>query len=156
MQVITLLWIATLFAQSGATVKVSGDISAPLILTVKDLAAMPHESFEIPDDKGVYAKYEGVPLQEILKKAGLPIGNVRGKNLSIYVLATATDQYQVVFSLGELDPTFGNTKVLLVEQPEGKPVDARKGPFWLAVPNDKAGARDVRMLEKLEIVRLRK
>jgi len=163
MQVVSLalLYTAALFAQSEAKIAISGDISAPMTVTASDLAAMPRETIELTDPEtadheGGKFKYEGVPLQEVLKKAGIPMGSIRGKNLAAYVLASAKDGYQVVFSLGELDPTFGNEKVLIVDKRDGKPLFAYQGPLRLVVAGDKAGARDVRMLEKIEVVRLRK
>ena len=153
---LVLFWTATLFAQSDAKLIVSGDISAPFTITAGDLGAMSRETIELTEDDGAKFKYEGVALQEILKKAGLPIGAIRGKNLAAYILASAKDGYQVVFSLGELDPTFGNEKVLIVDERDGKPLFAYQGPLRLVVAGDKAGARDVRMLEKIEVVRLRK
>ncbi len=102
-------------------------------------------------------EYEGVPLREILKKAGAPLGNqLRGKALASYVLAKAHDGYQVVFALGELDAAFGNEKILVADKRDGKPLFGYQGPFRLVCPNDKAGARSVRMLETLEVVRLQK
>jgi DMSO/TMAO reductase YedYZ molybdopterin-dependent catalytic subunit len=158
MKVATLLLLCTavLFAQSEAKLSVSGDVSTPLTISAADLGAMPRETIELKDDDGANFKYEGVPIQEVLKKAGIPMGAIRGKNLAAYILASAKDGYQVVFSLGELDPTFGNEKVLIVDKRDGKPLFGYQGPLRLVVAGDKAGARDVRMLEKIEVVRLRK
>jgi DMSO/TMAO reductase YedYZ molybdopterin-dependent catalytic subunit len=150
------LFSAALFAQPEAKLTLSGDISAPLTITAGDLAGMPRETVELTEEDGAKFKYEGVAVQEILKKAGLPMGAIRGKNLAAYILASAKDGYQVVFSLGELDPAFGNEKVLIVDKRDGKPLFAYQGPLRLVVAGDKAGARDVRMLEKIEIVKLRK
>lgn len=151
-----LLCTASLFGQTEAKLVVSGDVSTPLTVTAGDLASMPRETIELTEEDGAKFKYEGVAVQEILKKAGIPIGAIRGKNLAAYMLASAKDGYQVVFSLGELDPTFGNEKVLIVDKRDGKPLFAYQGPLRLVVAGDKAGARDVRMLEKIEVVRLRK
>jgi hypothetical protein len=71
-------------------------------------------------------------------------GELRGAALASYVFAEAQDGYQVVFSLGELDPAFID-----------KPLFGAQGGFRLVVPKDKAAARSVRMLTKLE-VQLRK
>ena len=153
---------AALFAQSEAKLQILGDIPAPLSITAADMAAMPRESIELNDPEtaeheGGRFKYEGVSLQEVLKKAGVPFGSaIRGKWLAAYVLASAKDGYQVVYSLGELDSSFGNERVLIVDKRDGKPLFGYQGPLRLVVAGDKAGARDVRMLEKLEIVRLRK
>src|SRR5271168_1743455 len=101
---------ASLLAQSEAKLTVSGDISAPLTITASDLAAMPRETIALDDqESGGKIQYEGVPLQEVLKKAGIPFGKaIRGKLLASYVLASAKDGYQVLYSFGELDSSFGN------------------------------------------------
>ena len=118
---------------------------------------MPREKATIPDQDGTEIEYEGVPLREILKKAGVPLGGqLRGKALASYVLAKAKDGYQVVFTLGEIDPAFGNEQIIVADKRDGKPLFEYQGPFRLVCPNDKAGARSVRMLETLEFVRLQK
>jgi DMSO/TMAO reductase YedYZ molybdopterin-dependent catalytic subunit len=140
-----------------AQISVAGDIAAPLILKADDLANMPRETVTIPDSDGTKVAYEGVPLREILKRAGLPQGKqLRGKALTTYVLAKAHDGYQVIFTLGELDAEFGNESIVVADKRDGKPLFDYQGPFRLVCPNDKAGARSVRMLETLEIVRLQK
>ncbi|HEY4838135.1 MAG TPA: molybdopterin-dependent oxidoreductase [Candidatus Acidoferrales bacterium] len=136
---------------------VAGDVPTPLTLTAHDLAGMPREKVEMPDPDGGKTTYEGVPLQEILKKAGIPFDRqMRGKDLAGYVLASAKDDYEVVFSLGELDPELGGTRVIVADMRDGKPLFQYQGPCRLVLPGDKAGARSVRMLEKLEVVKLRK
>lgn len=157
----TLLFSATfLSAQSAAPefkLVVSGDVPTPLALSAADLAAMPRESVEVPDTDGGKTTYTGVPLQEILKKAGIPFGRqMRGKDLAGYVLASAKDDYAVVFSLGELDPDLGGVRAIVADKRDGKPLFEYQGPVRLVLPGDKAGARSVRMLEKLEVVKLRK
>jgi DMSO/TMAO reductase YedYZ molybdopterin-dependent catalytic subunit len=149
------LWVA--WAQSAPELTVRGDIAAPLALKAEDLAKMPRETVTIPDQDGTKVSYEGVPLREILKRAGVPLGKeLRGKALSSYVLAKAHDGYQVVFSLGEVDEAFGNEAIMVADKRDGKPLFGYQGPFRLVCPNDKAGARSVRMLETLEVVRLQK
>ena len=136
---------------------VSGDVPTPLTLNAHDFAAMPREKVEMPDPDGGKTTYEGVPLQEILKKAGIPFGRqMRGKDLAGYVLASAKDGYEIVFSLGELDPDLGGVRAIVADMRDGKPLFQYQGPARLVVPGDKAGARSVRMLEKLEVVKLRK
>jgi DMSO/TMAO reductase YedYZ molybdopterin-dependent catalytic subunit len=157
------VWVGFVLAQAPqpqggpTTIAIKGDIDKPLTLKAEDLAAMPREKVTIPDQDGTQVEYEGVLLREILKKAGAPLGNqLRGKNLAAYVLAKASDGYQVVFAMGEIDAAFGNEKVLIVDKRDGKPLFGYQGPFRLVCPDDKAGARSVRMLESLQIVRLQK
>lgn len=145
--------------QNAATseLTVRGDIAAPLTLKPEDLARMPRETVSVTDQDGTKVTYEGVPLREILKRAGVPLGkDLRGKALASYVLAKAHDGYQVVFSLGEMDDAFGNESIIVADKRDAKPLFGYQGPFRLVCPNDKAGARSVRMLETLEVVRLQK
>jgi hypothetical protein len=68
------------------------------------------------------------------------------------VLAEAQDGYQVLFSLGELDPSFIDDEILLADTANGKPLFGALGQFRLVVPKDEPAARSVRMLTKLEVV----
>jgi len=153
---------STVVAQSNqpaAAVKlaVSGDISSPQTLAAEDLATMPRETVSVPDQDGTKVDYEGVPLREILKRAGAPLGKeLRGKALTSYVLAKAHDGYQVVFTLAEVDPAFADEHIIVADKRNGKALFGYQGPFRLVCPTDKAGARSVRMLETLEVVRLQK
>lgn len=139
------------------TLAVTGDVTTPLTLKAEDLAAMPREKATVAEQDGTRVEYEGVLLREVLKKAGAPLGKgLRGKALASYVLAKAHDGYEVVFTLGEIDEAFGNTPILVADKRDGKALFGYQGPFRLVCPNDKAGARSVRMLETLEFVRLEK
>jgi DMSO/TMAO reductase YedYZ molybdopterin-dependent catalytic subunit len=156
---ILLLSALQMAAQSAQESKlaVTGDVPTPLALSASDLAAMPREQAEVTEQDGEKTTYEGAPLQEILKKAGIPFGRqMRGKALTGYVLAEAKDGYAVAFSLGELDLDLGGTRVIVADKRDGKPLFEYQGPVRLVIPADKEGARSVRMLEKLEVVKLRK
>jgi hypothetical protein len=106
---------------------------------------------------GMSTTYEGVWLSEVLRKAGVPLGGaLRGAALSTYVVASASDGYQVVFSLGELDPEMTDGKYLLADKANGRPLFGQDGAFRLVIPNDKRGARSIRMLTSLSVVQLRR
>jgi DMSO/TMAO reductase YedYZ molybdopterin-dependent catalytic subunit len=140
-----------------ATLAVTGDVATPVTLKAEDLAKMPREKVSVTEQDGAKVEYEGVSLREVLKRAGAPVGNqLRGKALASYILAKAQDGYQVVFSLAEVDEAFANEQILVADKRDGKPLFEYQGPFRLVCPNDKAGARSVRMLETLQIVRLQK
>lgn len=158
LSILAFISLSLVFAQSGPTsLAVTGDVPAPLTLNAEDLATMPREKASVPDQDGTEIEYEGVPLREILKRAGAPLGGqLRGKALASYVLAKAHDGYQVVFTLGEIDTQFGNEQIIVADKRDGKPLFGYQGPFRLVCPRDKAGARSVRMLETLDLVTLQK
>ena len=148
--------LAAVARQASPSISVSGDVKQPLTLTAADLAAMPRAK-AVTDNNGVQTTYEGVWLSDVLKKAGVPLGHgLRGGALAGYVLASASDGYQVVFSIGELDPDMTDSQFLLADTANGKPLFGENGAFRLVIPKDKRGARSVRLLSKIEVVQLRK
>ncbi len=103
------------------------------------------------------ATYEGVTLTEILRKAGAPLGKLlRGKAMASYVVVTAHDGYRVVFALPELDPDFtdASNQIILADTVDGKPLSDTQGPVRIVVPQEKKGARWIRMVESIEVVNL--
>jgi DMSO/TMAO reductase YedYZ molybdopterin-dependent catalytic subunit len=152
----TVAWLLTIpaFAQQPA-LEIGGAVKMPRSFTRADLAKLPRTTVTVKDDAG-NKEYAGVVLQELLGRAGIPQGGaLRGKTLASYLLAEARDGYQVVFSLPELDSTFTDPEVLVVDTLNGKPLGDDLGPFRLLLPKDKAGARSVRQLLRLTYVRLR-
>ena len=154
--VLCLLAAGILAAQSPeSAVQVTGAVKQPLTLTADELGKMPRASVKTVSN-GMETVYEGVWLHDVLKRAGVPLGSeLRGKALATYVLASAEDGYQVVFSLGELDPSFIDNEILLADTANGKALFGAQGRFRLVVPHDKPGARSVRLLTKIEVVQLR-
>jgi DMSO/TMAO reductase YedYZ molybdopterin-dependent catalytic subunit len=151
------LFAAALVSAQEVTpsVQVTGAVKQSLTLTADDLAKMPRASVKSMNN-GTETVYEGVWLHEVLRRAGVPQGEaLRGKALAGYLLASAQDGYQVVFSVGELDPSFIDNEILLADTANGKPLSGAQGRFRLVVPKDKVSARSVRMLTKLEVVQVR-
>lgn len=143
-------------AQESPAITVSGAVKQTLALTAAGLAKMPRATVTTKND-GLEVSYEGVWLHEVLKAAGVPAGTeLRGKALTTYVLAEAADGYQAIFSLAELDPAFTDNQVLLADKADGKALFGAQGAFRLVAPKDKRGARPVRMLQKLEVVQVKK
>jgi hypothetical protein len=149
--------LAALCGPAYSQLTVKGDVPAPVSLTADDLAKMPRQTVSVPEKDGSKTEYEGVLLRDILRRAGAPSGKeLRGKALNSYIVAKASDNYQVVFTLAEVDLDFANETIIVADKREGKPLSANQGPLRLVVANDKAAARSVRMLETLELVRLAK
>lgn len=139
-----------------ATLAIAGDVSRPTTVTMAEMKAMPRASATIQED-GHPVKYDGVLVSELLKRAGVGLGrDMTGNALSTYVLASAKDGYQAVFSLAELDPGFTGSEIIVADSVDGKPLFDYQGPFRIVAPKDTRGARGVRMLLKLEVVRLKK
>jgi hypothetical protein len=94
----------------------------------------------------------GVNLWTLLNEAGgVTVTAAKNDILSKYVVATGSDGYQAVFSLGEIDPNFGDQPIMdayadIAAQlgPHG-----RDGLVRMVVPGDLAGERYVSELVDL-------
>jgi DMSO/TMAO reductase YedYZ molybdopterin-dependent catalytic subunit len=139
---------------AAAELRISGVVSNPLILTVADLKKMPRKTLSVmnPHDKKKET-YEGVLLEELLRKAGVPQGEkLRGSSMATYVLAEAEDGYRVIFSLAELDSGILESEVIVADTLYGAPLADKQGPFRLVAPHEKRPARWVRMLKSITVV----
>lgn len=135
---------------------INGAVTTPLTLSAADLKGMPRTTVQVEDDNRT-ATYEGVLVGELLKRAGVPTGGaLRGDAVASYVVARATDGYRAVYALAELDNAFVPSNVIVADTIDGKPLFAYQGPWRLVAPKDLRGARSVRLLERLEIVRVPK
>jgi hypothetical protein len=91
----------------------------------------------------------------ISMRRSLRRSKLRGDALAGYILAKARDGYQVVFSVGELDPALRDNQILLADRSDGRPLVDDQAPVRLAAPHEQRRARSVRMLAELQVVRLR-
>jgi len=92
---------------STALLSVSGEVEHPLQFNAAELVKLPRHAARVTDHNGEEATFAGPPLVEILRLAGVKLGEqLRGREMTTYVLVQASDQYQVVFAVAELDPGF--------------------------------------------------
>jgi hypothetical protein len=139
--------------QQAPTLRITGTGIQTVEVTAADLKQLPRVMLDVTDaHKGVKQRYEGVRLADVLAKAGVPLGEkLRGKSLGTYVIAQATDDYAVIYSLAELDPLLTHSRIILADTMDGKPLGSNEGPFKTVVPGDKQPARWVRMVNVLRV-----
>ena len=142
-------------ASVGALV-VAGDVKTPLSISPTELRNWPRTRVEVKEGDHTVV-YEGVLVGEILKRAGAQLGaELRDGGVATYVIASAPDGYQVLFSLGELDPDLTNSGIIVADTVDGQPLGAKQGPLRIVAPKETRGARWIRQLEGLQVVRVRK
>jgi DMSO/TMAO reductase YedYZ molybdopterin-dependent catalytic subunit len=135
------------------SVKISGEVTTPMTINDDDLHKYPQTTVTRKDHDGHDHTYTGVILAEILKKAGATLGpDLKGKNLTKYILVTASDNYQVVFALAELDKAFTDRAIILADQVDGKPLPSGEGPFRIIVQDEKKPARCIREVTEIKVV----
>jgi len=145
-------------SDGAQSLSVAGAVDHPSSSTVSDLQAMSAttqtDSFSSAGASQTHT-YTGTSLWGLLSAAGIQVDATRKNDvLNRYVLATGADGYKAVFSLGEINPDFGNrasivayaetvgaTSVPLVDD----------GPFRVTSPGDVKGGRHVANLVRLDV-----
>lgn len=141
-------------AQTKApAVKVTGEVSTPLDLKLADLGQYPQTAVIRKDKDGKEHTYSGVMLSAILQKAGVTLGKeLRGKNLTKYIVVEASDGYRVVFALAELDKDFTDRAIILADLVDGGPLPPADGPFRIIIQDEKKPARCIKQVTAIKVV----
>lgn len=129
---------------------------APVVLSKDDFARLPRLEQRVKGHDGKESIYSGVALTELLGRVTAPLGSqLRGKALAHYLLVQATDGYQVVFALPELDSAFTKQVIFLADRRDGQPLSGDQGPYQVIVPNEEKHARWVRQVTVLKVLSAR-
>lgn len=150
------LFGASLHAEDGAALS---DKTISIVVDGKTttldhtaFAGMPHIIVTAAAHDDPPSRWQGVALQDVLGRAAVPTGEaLRGRAMARFVRITASDGYQVIFSVAELDPAFGDVRVIVADSKDGQPL-GKDGPYRLIVPNDKRPARWERNVRSIELV----
>ena len=134
--------------------KIDGAVTTPLVLTVADLKKMPRKTLRVDNAHSKKTEvYEGVLVEDLLKKAGVPQGEaLRGAAMASYVLVNAADNYRVVFALAEFNSSFQDSEIIVADTMDGMPLTPDEGPFKLVAPHEKRPARWEKMVKSLTVV----
>jgi hypothetical protein len=137
---------------SSQQLTIQNEAGKQTVLTRADIEALPRVKVTTgAADSSI--TFEGVALKFLLEKAGVSLGStIRGKRLASCLLVEAADGYRVVFALPELDPEFTDKQIVLAYLKDGKPLDAKEGPYRIVIPAEKRMARWVRQVTTLKIM----
>ena len=130
----------------------TGAVKAPLILDEATLNKLPVASVDVSyarasgSSKGTYT---GVLLWDVLAKAELVDDAGQNSRLKHTLLVTSKDGYAVAVALGELDPAYGNKKVLLAYKGTDNVPSFEH--LRLLVPGDVHAGRAVRDVASIEV-----
>jgi len=153
-----LICLCLLFAriQASGQIALRLDDAAPAQISAENLAKLPRHNAGL-NDHGKQVSYEGVLMHDVLVLGGVDLSKgLRGKQLSSYVAATASDGYEVVYALAEFDPTIMDSGIVVADKREGQPLAANEGPLRIIVPQEKRPTRSLKLLREIDVVQLKK
>ena len=117
---------------------------------VATLAPLPHVTVTVHNEHTkADESYSGVPLIALLTPLGVT-DKPRGKQLRLYVVASGSDGYEVVYAIGEVTPDVHDATVMVADTEDGKPI-AADGPLKLIATGEKRPARWVRNLVAIDV-----
>jgi hypothetical protein len=99
--------------------------------------------------------YTGASLWDLIQDAGLQTNPaIKNDALNFIVVATGSDGYRAVFSLGEIDPMFGNQPDIVAYSDTAGQLGAggSDGALRIVVPGDTAGGRYVSNVTSLQVI----
>jgi hypothetical protein len=127
-------------------------VTAPLTLDDAGLHQFTQTTVVRKDRDGNDHTYSGVLVADILKKAGATMGtDLKGENLVKYLAVEASDGYQVIFALAELDNGYTDRTIILADQMDGKPLPTGDGPFRIIVQDEKKPARCIKQVTAMRV-----
>ena len=144
-------------AQPSTAVAIAGNVAEAKTLTVDDLKRLPAHLVEYAPRRGGEAAsepaaarhYTGALLRDVLNAAKPTESKPRDLRRS-YVVAAASDGYEVVFSWGELFLSQGDS-VFVVYERDGAPLGDDEGKIALVAVGDRGSARHVKWLRTLTL-----
>ena len=137
---------ATESAEDG-TLLVDGLVATPLSLTADSLS-LNYESQTVDvtylsDDEVIETTFTGVLLWDVIASAQPTLDmNVLNDQLSMVIVVTGSDGYQVAVSWGEIAPDFANQPILIAYEENSSAID-ESDDLRLVVPSDRYGGRYV-------------
>jgi len=132
--VFCLVLVAPALALSLQVLDIEGQTTT---LTALEVLNMPHTTVKLIDHD-VPAQFEGIPLANVLVSAKIQLGDtLRGQRMTEVLVVEAADSYRVAFALAELDPAFAARDIVLADERDGKPLDAKQGPLRVVAAGDK-------------------
>src|SRR5262249_42664011 len=121
-------------------------VQNPGTFTVAQLNAMTQTSVSAGGNT-----FSGVSLWTFLQNAGLVSPTGKNPTLQQFLIATGSDGYKVLVSLGEINPMFGNQNDVIATSVNGGSLGAN-GDMRLIVPGDNKQGRWVSNLIGLEVI----
>lgn len=140
----------------SSSFQLGGEVKNPKTFNLQELSSLPNQAVIQDAYLGAggieQGEFTGVLLWDLIDSTGV-ITNPKIKHdlLRKYVLVTGSDCYQQLFSLGELDPSVGGSHQVAVAYKKNGQLLVTDGFARLVVPGDKASARRVHNIIRIEV-----
>ena len=126
---------------------VSGAVTQPVTYDLTALKSMPATTVTVGANS-----YTGVNLWSLLNATGIKTSTTaHNPTLAMIAVATGSDGFKAVVSLGEINPSFGNTQAIVAYEMNGSDL-GKNGVTRLIVPGEVKQGRSVSNLSQIEVI----
>jgi hypothetical protein len=137
-------------AASAQSVIVKGPQGRVETVSASDIRAMHRASVTVP--YGDKATFTGAMIGDLLAEVGAPSDlRLHGPPVNQIVVVTGQDGFTTVLSLAETEKSFRSEPIILADQENGKPLDAKQGPYRLVIGGELKPARSVYAVIEIEL-----
>jgi hypothetical protein len=143
---------ALAFSGSAAaqSVIVKGPQGRVETVSAADIQAMHRASVTVP--YGDKATFTGAVIGDLLAEVGAPSDvRLHGPPVNQIVIVSGQDGFTTVLSLAETEKSFRTEPIILADQENGKPLDAKQGPYRLVIGGELKPARSVYAVIEIEL-----
>lgn len=130
---------------TAASFMVTGQVSTVGTFDINALKGLPAVTQTVGSNV-----YTGVSLWTLLNSIGLKLPSEKNPSLSMVAVATGSDGYRALVSLGEIDPGFGNNGTIVAYEVNGAALGSN-GMARLVVPGEVKQGRSVSNLIAIEV-----
>ena len=148
--ILAALMLALALPALAQEVTVRGPGGDKAVVTEAMMADM--HRFSVTTTYGDHHTYSGPPLSDLLREVGAPDEvRLHGPPLDQIVVVTGADGFIAVLAIAETAQSFKGAPVILADQEDGKPLDAKEGPYRLVIGGEAKPARSVYKVVDIEL-----
>jgi hypothetical protein len=137
-------------AAQAQSIVVKGPQGRVETVSAADIKAMHRASITVP--YGDKATFTGAVIGDLLAEVGAPSDvRLHGPPVNQIVIVTGQDGFTTVLSLAETEKSFRTEPIILADQKNGKPLDAKQGPYRLVIGGELKPARSVYAVIEIEL-----
>lgn len=116
------------------------------------LQALTSDTIRLTPHHGEPTLYRAATLSVVFAAVGLPLDSLRVGRNAWTIVAEARDGYVAAFTVAEVDPRLGPSRVWLAYETSQGQLPAAEAPFRLIVPTDSRQARAARQVVRLRVI----
>jgi DMSO/TMAO reductase YedYZ molybdopterin-dependent catalytic subunit len=141
-------------APPGSLIQITGAVANPVVLTLKDLQAMPNSTLTMrildPDGRRRFHIFTGPLLSDVLDRANPTTSTGVDMATHAFVLVTGTSGASAIVAFAEFNKDYNAKRIVLAFEEDGRPLPGN-GISELIVPEDATQGRFIMGVTTIDV-----